>query len=432
MSMLLESKSIFSTRLKKKGYKNSSGKRSIKSYTKKSDSHHKINSKLVGNDLGIDLEPFHVFEHYQQKDLIKKFKHKKRRNKNNHHSNDENHHQESSNHNQESNYDFIGKFLGACIGASLLATVLYMAYMKNKPRSQRIIAKAIEGYDMLDYEVIEENKTDESSHGTLENEKIIMDGDKWLKKGASDRTSLIREWVISSLWNLVDPHAQPESGLFHMRLDETNAEYFTLSHMREGSEDLEDFIKKSDWRARLEEKPMYGLEQALCKVGLIAGQQDCKFANLIITEYDDHFQVAAIDFEMSGEFFFYLYNQKTVTDDLGTLMSFIRDLHAIDPMDGPNTPRFGLTDDSEGQAFAEYALKHSMSQEAVTAFHQEFAHTDLSPIIDNMKEIALVSDLVKPSDIKYWEKELQSMQQLSRNYIEDLEYSQENSVNCVL
>ncbi|WP_019216214.1 hypothetical protein [Legionella tunisiensis] len=337
-----------------------------------------------------------------------------RRDDNGHH----NHHdQQYKNISAETVFDF----LGFCTGVAMLAVIFSLIKEANKPRETPIIAKAIDGYD----EVAEDSQT--GKKGTLNGGLLSQNDEIYLVKGAQSREQLIREFVISTALNLIDSEAQPKSALHHTRLDSDSAQYRTMSHIRPKSMDLEDFISKNNWQERLRQKPLVGFERALAFVGLIAGQQDCKFSNMIITEYDHYYVVGVIDHELSGVSFWKAFNRRELTTDFNGLISYIRDLHANN---GPHDKPVGMTGDPRAHEFANFALNRSMDKQAIVDLYLTIATNDfITPTIAKLEELSELTDLVNQSDIRYWKKELTMWQQQAKQFVvsHEQEKSQSNT-----
>lgn len=313
-------------------------------------------------------------------------------------------------------FNFLLQALGTSIFLGMLGALGYIMYKAHlEPRERAIMGSIIDDEDWKQQAAVHDSE--KTSNGSLSNSKIALNDKLWLKKGAKGVSELIREFVIGTALHELDPDAQPETLIFFAPLESqpSRGQFFTLSEMKERSMDLQDFITQDDWQDKLSKKPMKGLDVALAKVGMMAGQQDCKYANLIITEFDSHYEVAAIDFELSGERFFSI-NSRVLTTNVNQLAGFVRDLHTEDS--GFGEFKVGLSDDPRGAEFMEYALQHSMSEDNVMAFYRKVAETDfITPTISRLEELASRSDIISHSTVRTWAHELTAWQTAAKEYV---------------
>lgn len=300
----------------------------------------------------------------------------------------------------------------------LLGISAYSLYQlvrfQNQAREQAIIASPIE----TDSPFYEEQPTTQAEHGSLSKRIIGYQDKTFLKKGAKDRSALIREFIVADALHELYPDSQPQALILQEKLDDNRAQFFTLSEIRPDSMDFEDFIK-SGWEEKLKDKPLLGFERALAMVGMVAGQQDCKFANLIIVDKKTHYEAALIDHELSGESFFLVLNRRLVSDDFDRLTHMIRDLHPLQEEQFGQNYRFGLSEDPRAQAFIDYVKSESMDKGAIDQFHMRVAEHDFSATIERLKQLCELTSLVNQKDVAFWEKEFASWQQLSQRYCEE-------------
>lgn len=176
-------------------------------------------------------------------------------------------------------------------------------------------------------------------------------------------------------------------------------------------------------------KPMIGFDTALALTGVIAGQQDCKFANMIITEYEDHYEVGVIDFELSGTSYFgKIFNRHEYTTHLPSLVHYIRELH--DQNDEFNLVKFKLSGDPRGREFVQYALSHAMNEENVINLYRKIAETDfITPSIARLESLySENTGLVTRSEIRAWKAELTRWQSEALRFVQ--EYDEEHRSAC--
>lgn len=313
---------------------------------------------------------------------------------------------------------------GNIAGYVLLGLSSYSLYQlarfQHQAREQAIIASPIE----TDTPVYDEQPTDQAEHGTLTTKIIGYQNKTFLKKGAKDRESLLKEFIVADALHELYPETQPQALILQEKLDDKRAQFFTLSEIRPGSMDFQDFIK-SGWEEKLKDKPLLGFERTLAMVGLIAGQQDCKFANMIIVDKGTHYEAALIDHELSGEGFFYGLNRHFVTNDFSRLSGMIRDLQPVSDEQFGQPFRFGLTDDPRGQAFIDYVKSKSMDKSVIDQFHMKVAEHDFSATIDRLKQLCELTTLVNHKDVAYWQKEFATWQKLSKRYCEENNLSEQ-------
>lgn len=310
----------------------------------------------------------------------------------------------------------------AFLGATLYGFYQLMSEV-NAPRETPVIAKAISRRDTPGMT----SDFGEEHHGSLSAEVLEYHGKTFLKKGAGNREKLLREFIIGDALHELYPDSQPMTMLFHKRLEGDKAQYFTLSEIKPGSQDFADFIKSEDkpWREQLGSKPLVGFERALAMVGLMAGQQDCKFANLVIVDKGEYFEAYAIDFELSGKSFFKALNCRVATSDFSELTSMIRDLQPSgDGQFGDGNYRFELTGDPRGKAFAEYVKSNSMNKEVLDEFYQHVAEHDFESTLEKLELLKEQTDLVRPSDIAAWRKEFQRWKDTAQEYCDQHRLSQ--------
>lgn len=307
------------------------------------------------------------------------------------------------------------KYIETLTTGTVLVLSSYALYkmisVQHETREEPIIASPIE----IDNPAYEQNEDTSSSHGSLSNQVIGYQGKTFLKKGAKNRDSLIREFVVADALHDMYPETQPQSLILHEKLDNERAQFFTLSEMRPGSMDFEDFIK-GGWEEKLIDKPLFGFERTLAMVGVIAGQQDCKFANMIIVDKGTHYEAALIDHELSGMRFFLGLNRRTVTDNFARLTSIIRDLHNPDDEQFGGKFKFGLTNDPRGKAFINYVKDHSMDRDQLNAFYLKLASQDFSQTIERLTQLSTLSSLVTEDDVSFWQKELDTWKALAKDY----------------
>ena len=183
--------------------------------------------------------------------------------------------------------------------------------------------------------------------------------------------------------------------------------------------DFEDFITKHNWKEKLEKKPLKGFEVALAKVALIAGQQDCKFANMILTEYEDHYQAGVIDFEFTGTSFLSMNTHKATTD-FAALINMIRDMQK--PLDDGFGGTIGfhgtLVNDPRAKEFTEYVMKYSMNKEEIIKFYKTIAEADfVDSTIESLNNIREKSNLISRLDVFLWRNELNQWKKTAQGFI---------------
>lgn len=316
---------------------------------------------------------------------------------------------------------FAANLVGIFAVSLMFAAVLYIIYKAHlEPREREIIGNRILGLDD-DFE-----RMPGKENGTLNNEILATNAQLFLKKGAHDRQALLRELVVATALNIINPTSQPQSGIFHEPIPGTDkARYYTMSEIKPGSMDLEDFILRGDWKEKLAKKPMIGLDTALALTGVIAGQQDCKFANIIITEYDDRYEVGLIDFELCGTSYVgKIFNRYQYTTDSSILVSYIRELHDKD--NEFNVVKLRLSDDPRAREFVAYALENSMGEENIVELYRRVAGTDfISPVISRLESLYdAESGIVTRRDIRMWTQEMQQWQASAAKFVEEYEQKQ--------
>jgi hypothetical protein len=306
---------------------------------------------------------------------------------------------------------------GETISFAFLSASVYALYQLISdvyaPREIPIIAKAIHHSETLS--AIDGDITPE--HGTLNLEVLAYQDKKFLKKGAASREKLLREFVIGDVLNAMYS-IQPMTLLYHEAINENQARYYTLSEIKPGSMDFADFIKAGDWQDKLAKKPLKGFERALAMVGLMAGQQDCKFANLVIIEKESHYEAVAIDFELSGERYISI-NKRQATNSFEQLTSMIRDLWPLENDQFGHTQHFELTNDPSGKAFIEYVKEHSMNREALDDFYQRAVTHDYETTLEKLEALQQETDLVKALDITHWRAEFKQWQDYAQKYCDE-------------
>lgn len=301
--------------------------------------------------------------------------------------------------------------------------VMYEAYFK--PREVEVYAKALELDDSIATATspekfsmpAEESKAD---RGSLDN-KIIThraSGDTFLMKGASSRFDLVKEYFISNALNMMRA-GQPKALLLQDRSQGDSAgtaRFYSLSHMQPNTMDLQKFIENGGID-KIKEKPLIGLEVALASIGLFANQQDCKYANLIVREFDDRFEVYAIDHEKAFVRFI-SHNHRELTTDFDQLGGYIRDMHPK----GCELPPLGMIDDPRAAAFLE-AAKTTMDAERIVDFYRAAASTDLAPLFSELEAIAAKSGIVTAGDISYFRKEAEAIKSEAQAFVDNYDAS---------
>ncbi len=330
----------------------------------------------------------------------------------------------------KSTAETIGDCLAITCGLGGLFMVAHMQYRLCQPRETVIRARALPIADSALKTALEPTheptECANTAAGTLVN-RIVKDpttGKRYLKKGAKDRKSLVREFVIANALALVRPGVQPETLLSQedFQADGT-ARFYTLSYMPPNSMDLEAFVKSGKLEERLAKRPLSGFETALAADALFAMQQDCKLANLVIIKLKDRYVVISIDHEMAGENFFSLYNRHMVTTDFDTLTGMLRDTHPKDP----DVPPVGMCGDPRAAAFVKLATPH-MDAEAIIDFYRSIAATDFTPLLMKLTQLSEHSDIVTHSDIRYYSAMLKNIKYKSKMAVEQWEAAHSTSL----
>ncbi|WP_133130201.1 hypothetical protein [Legionella yabuuchiae] len=322
-----------------------------------------------------------------------------------------------------------GSFLLSCLGYSAIAgmfgVVAYVNYKVNfEPRERVILAEVkipqalqsiIDGDDTVS------SKSTSLSNGSLKNDVIDV-GDyngniRFMKKGAQSRDKLIKEYMVGSALHMLDPDVQPES---HIIMEPTEkrgvGQFFTLSEIKPASKDVEDFILNEDWRAKIKEKPIKNVGATLSKVALIAGQQDCKLANLVIVDMGAHYEISVIDHELSGIRFFSI-NERLASLDAQKLVRMIRD---------KNDPQYALHGTQDVKDFMDY-LEQQISKDEIINFHKKVQSTSFDSLIEELEHKKTASTLVTQDDIEIWKKEFLTWKETSQQFLKKYDSTAEQS-----
>lgn len=319
----------------------------------------------------------------------------------------------------------LGRAVGITAIGGSIGLIAYMNYIVHGPREKEVRARAFDpellrdtnSAVQTDANVFRSAVEDQrAAHGTLHNALLRNSntGNVYLKKGAASRKRLLDEFVISNALALVRPGVQPESLILQDDLHEDGtARFYTLSRIYPNTVDVEDFIKAGDSVPKITSKPVVGFEQALAADGMFAKQQDCKLANLIITDQGHQYEVSTIDHEFAGESFFSLFNRQIFTTDLDVLIGFLRDLHK--PEEG--IPNIGMVGDERAVQFMQ-AAKAQMKPEVVREFYKRVAATDFKPLINQLELMSRHSDLVSKRDVISYERLLTNLTVKAAEYVQ--------------
>lgn len=299
---------------------------------------------------------------------------------------------------------------------ALSATIAYsLYYLHYESQREHEITSTPYGKDtQVDIKNIDEFELGPRPiHGSLES-RIVTDkntGDRFIKKGAHSADTLKKEFMYSRFLHAAFPNSQPQSYFVQKKLGENEARFYTLSTIYLNSMDLEEFIRQPNWRDLIVDKKVLYLDRALTLDGLLAKQQDTKYANLVIREFATHYEIISIDHEFA--FGTTLVSERPIlTHDPIKLISMLKDLQ------NPDTDRvIGLQGEIVAHEFID-AVFDDMSTATIYDTYQKVAETDTKPIINTCRLYAASGTLFALADCEHYEKKFDKIKKLAREFNE--------------
>lgn len=307
-------------------------------------------------------------------------------------------HSSSSTGNQQSSGDYIPPHIvvtvqnqvsnfGVVAYLLMLGLMIYLISLSLKPRESEITDTAIDLEKNPHHGMIVDSSRFEHAGDKAKGElsgEIVRDkltGFIYLKKGAESKDTLIKEFVASRWLALLRPGEQPDALILQECHDDGTARFYTLSRIYDNSMDLEEFIKRGDWREKLAKKPLIGLDVAIAADFLLAKNQDTKLANYIVIETEKAYVAACIDHEKWDASLLYSC----------AFLAYINlDLlkrHFVDLTPAGQEYRVGLWEQpKEVEAFLAEAVKF-MSMQHVEEFYRKVAALDIAPIMHSIADI---------------------------------------------
>lgn len=251
------------------------------------------------------------------------------------------------------------------------------------------------------------------AHGSLHSHVVTEKntGIQFIKKGAHSPETLQKEYMYSRLLNAAFPNSQPTSYFMQVKLDNGEARFYTLSEKFPNTMDVEEFIRQPNWEALVLQKPVKYLDRTLALDGLLAKQQDSKYANYVIREFDSHYEIITIDHE-------YAFGTKfsksapLLTDEPNKLIDIISDLQNPDP-----DRVIGLQGDKRAFQFV-VKVQGEMTSENIHDTYQRIAEADTKPVIDQCRLFAASGTLFAMSDCDHYEKKFEKIKQMAHEHNE--------------
>lgn len=248
-------------------------------------------------------------------------------------------------------------------------------------------------------------------HGSLESHLVTdkKTGEQFIKKGAHSADTLKKEFMYSRFLHAAFPDSQPQSYFAQEKLGDDEARFYTLSQVFPNSMDMEEFIRQTDWKEIIANKKVLFLDRALALDGLLAKQQDTKYANLVIRELTTHYEIISIDHEFA---FGTSLTSETpiVTHQPRELIAIINDLHNPDP---DNVK--GMQGELMAFDFAD-AVFPDMSPTTIRETYEAVAKADTKPIIATCRLYAVSGTLFALSDCDRYEKRFAKIQKMAQDY----------------
>ncbi len=322
---------------------------------------------------------------------------------------------------------------GLAKAGAIITTTLagYQLYKKiNEPRESDIVGQVVDFSAPVPIppKSTEKKKSAKPRHGSLNAHYKKTPHSLYLQKSAKNKGLLLREVMIGQLLHLIAPNRQPKSMFYEKRLSSEKSQYYSLSEIAPHSVDLEDFLAHEDWKKKLEKKPLLDLDTTLLTYTLIASQQDCKFANIILIEHEDHYEAAVIDHELSGERFFSI-NHRHLSLNPKHMLTQIKEVgQAVcnSPGEVSSIKEQFSTPHSTAKAFYEYILENKeqyFSKERMLDFTKRASTVSVAPSLQALETFSEQSGLYTEKDIKAWKAEFARIQQTAKTFFDENQFN---------
>jgi hypothetical protein len=204
---------------------------------------------------------------------------------------------------------------------------------------------------------------------------------------------------------------QPKSFILEERQEDGTVRFYTLSQILKNTMDLEDFITRVDWKEKLKQKPLVGLEVALAGDLMFAKQRDMKYANFLVTETEKAFVVTSIDHEFAGDGC--LASQIYVSEP-AAIVQYIRDLDAPDVSYNSGT----LAGDPRAYDFIEYVFKQGfMHKENILAFYEKVAKVSARNVGHFIHAIDGENGLISDKERDEFQKMIDNVQYGAKDFL---------------